>query len=482
MLYTEKKEKILAAKILSHTKKRTFLSILNFAVITLLILSALLTTTSLTMQVQAFAAGTGTYKIVTSSGSNVNIRVSPGTEYTQKGSLPNGTFFEVSRISGNWGFIEKQQGWVCLDYASFQTTLTGLATDIADGEYHIETIITPKQYVDQQSAQMGNGGLVIIYEANGGDNQIVEIKHVDPITYKIKFKHSELMLEVPGGNTTAGTQCRQWSDDSNYCKQWYIKKVSKGYILINKYSGLALDLYRADSTNGSAIVQWYYDESDAAQIWKLIPTSNNSSELNKAIARAEEIVNFSFVPAKDFNGYRDRFVFKKGVRYYGLPYGQPTHNKQLLVTSGYTLDFFTQQVSNTSSLLYDGLTPNHPGGKCPYYSIDCSAYVSYILNVGRFTTNDLHSIASSSSNKDYYFVDYSKIKAGDILNISGSHMMFVYKVDGSTVYYYEQHAPDSNRGKNNDAMEYRDTRKWQDSKNTLDNAGYKVIRVKKING
>lgn len=70
---------------------------------------------------------TGTYKVNTSSG--INVRYGAGTEYSKVGAATNGTQFNVTKVSGDWGYTNSirctngtKSGWVCLTYAKSVTT------------------------------------------------------------------------------------------------------------------------------------------------------------------------------------------------------------------------------------------------------------------------------------------------------------------------------------------------------------------------
>ncbi|MDE5946510.1 MAG: SH3 domain-containing protein [Oscillospiraceae bacterium] len=70
---------------------------------------------------------TGTYKVNTSEG--VNIRYGAGTGYSKVGAATNGTQFNVTKVSGDWGYTNSikctngtKSGWVCLTYAKSVTT------------------------------------------------------------------------------------------------------------------------------------------------------------------------------------------------------------------------------------------------------------------------------------------------------------------------------------------------------------------------
>ncbi|MDR0841244.1 MAG: SH3 domain-containing protein [Christensenellaceae bacterium] len=206
--------------------------------------------------------------------------------------------------------------------------------------------------------------------------------------------------------------------------------------------------------------------------------------LEIAIARADEVLNFTFTPATDFlsydyliSGTRTRLTYEANKEYHGVPYGQakkPDDAHLLLhVTS---LTAFTAAVADTGSKVYtDQSYVGNNGVTAPYYNLDCSGYVSYILGVARYRTWEFDEMAADSANEDYYYGTYANIHAGDILNIPHDHARWVYKVEGDTVYYYEQTSSTTT-----DLLTQPATRQGLRTKTVLENYGYQVIHVKRF--
>lgn len=66
---------------------------------------------------------TGKYTVSTNSG--INVRKGAGTNYSKIGAASKGISFNVSKISGTWGYTSSikctngtKSGWVCLDYCT----------------------------------------------------------------------------------------------------------------------------------------------------------------------------------------------------------------------------------------------------------------------------------------------------------------------------------------------------------------------------
>lgn len=58
---------------------------------------------------------TGTYKVTASNG--LNVRKGPGTQYGVIRAIAKGSRFNVSKVSGAWGYCKALGGWLCLPYA-----------------------------------------------------------------------------------------------------------------------------------------------------------------------------------------------------------------------------------------------------------------------------------------------------------------------------------------------------------------------------
>ncbi|MDD4164165.1 MAG: dockerin type I domain-containing protein [Eubacteriales bacterium] len=83
---------------------------------------------------------TGYYKVTTEGPSSLNIRSGAGTDFTVLGRLDGNSFIKVTEVTANWGRIDynsDSQGWICLDYAQFQTR--SKLTPNADSSYYIDT-------------------------------------------------------------------------------------------------------------------------------------------------------------------------------------------------------------------------------------------------------------------------------------------------------------------------------------------------------
>ncbi|MDR0841242.1 MAG: hypothetical protein LBN26_07690 [Christensenellaceae bacterium] len=188
--------------------------------------------------------------------------------------------------------------------------------------------------------------------------------------------------------------------------------------------------------------------------------------LAEALARADEVWSFSFTPLFDLPGG----IYKAGVTYHEVPYGQDSIDRagDHLLLFEVPLERFAAELLDPDSVLYtDTEYRDYRGLATPYYNLDCSGYVSYIVGLSRHSTANLSMAAIDGTELYFGNADYSDIRAGDILNIAGEHTRWVWQIEGDRVYYYEQ------RGSGLPA-----TRKHDNTIAELQSAGYVVIHVR----
>ena len=70
-----------------------------------------------------------------------------------------------------------------------------------------------------------------------------------------------------------GTEIIIYPGGGSGCEQWHLRYVGDGYYtIINRHSGLCLEVLDGNTADGAGVVQMMVDESDA-QLWKFIPSS-----------------------------------------------------------------------------------------------------------------------------------------------------------------------------------------------------------------
>ena len=131
---------------------------------------------------------------------------------------------------------------------------------IEDDTYYIRSLIGDRQAIDVSNKSMNDGGNVIAWKWNGGDNQKWEVTH-DSIGYaSLRSVLSGQLLTVDG--TDRGANVCQRADiegEGAESQKWIIEAASggRGYVLISALSpSLVLDLTNNTSKDGTNVEVW----------------------------------------------------------------------------------------------------------------------------------------------------------------------------------------------------------------------------------
>ena len=69
------------------------------------------------------------YSVKVTAQAGLNVRKGAGTNYNIITALKCGTVVTVSKASGNWGYVGKYGGWICLDYTAKVSTTSTVKSD-----------------------------------------------------------------------------------------------------------------------------------------------------------------------------------------------------------------------------------------------------------------------------------------------------------------------------------------------------------------
>lgn len=198
-----------------------------------------------------------------------------------------------------------------------------------------------------------------------------------------------------------------FSDDDGVCE--VCEAAAQAYLL-------AGDADAADKSNAKR------DASDGAFVPEL-----TQGQIN-IVKRARQLHEIVWTPLADRNSWGSYGVFSAGVTLRGLPYGQP------IGSSGYvgynvSLEEFAAAVSDSTSVFYRAYSTFNK--KAPYYSCDCSSFVSYAWGFAERTTTAVWPYyAAKVSDQSIY-----SLQVGDALNYAGRHIVMVsdigYDRDGN---------------------------------------------------
>ncbi|MCD8215377.1 MAG: fibronectin type III domain-containing protein [Clostridiales bacterium] len=171
-----------------------------------------------------------------------------------------------------------------------------------------------------------------------------------------------------------------------------------------------------------AVILESSDEADADEDDTAFPVSLMSTGQENVVKRARQQLEIKWTPVKDVKSYKSQTTFKAGTTYAGIPYGQPC-SAGAYVPHSYSLTKFISAVNSSTSKFYTSRGKNsYSGAACPYYSSDCSAFVSWSYGLSRMTTS---TIGSSSTIKKVSSQSIYSAKVGDCLNKSGSHVVLI---------------------------------------------------------
>ncbi|MBP5313103.1 MAG: hypothetical protein J6112_09765 [Clostridia bacterium] len=162
-----------------------------------------------------------------------------------------------------------------------------------------------------------------------------------------------------------------------------------------------------------------------------------SEGVKNTITNALYMYNVFWTPLENVTGWTSYQVstrqFVKGHTYRGIPYGQPVHEGAYVGSVASVRDFVNAAKDPSSKLYTDRgentwyyTSENGPIWYSPFYSNDCSGFVSAAMRIKRHTTRD---IGSNSEMFPVKGTDVLKAKPGDLINShEGGHVIMVLDV------------------------------------------------------
>ncbi|MEJ2854079.1 MULTISPECIES: RICIN domain-containing protein [unclassified Saccharothrix] len=97
--------------------------------------------------------------------------------------------------------------------------------------------------------------------------------------YKIVNRNSGLAVDVTSGSTSDGARLIQWAYGNADNQNWRFEPVSGGaFEISSRRSGKLIDVYEASTADNAAVVQWA-DRDSANQRWQLVDAGNGYSKL-----------------------------------------------------------------------------------------------------------------------------------------------------------------------------------------------------------
>jgi beta-galactosidase len=206
-------------------------------------------------------------------GFNPRIRGSVHKSHVQTEAGINRVFVRAGRTPGTITLRASASGLTSatsiVESSEFATT-GGLVTLIA-GEgggpsvppqvtyYHLVAQHSGK-YADIDARSTAAGALLLQWSSTARTNQQFEFVDVGDGHYKIKVRHSGLVLQ-PASNAN-GADVTQQTDTGATSQQWRLVDHGGDVVsVVNRQSGLALDVWERSTADGARISQWTYSGS-----------------------------------------------------------------------------------------------------------------------------------------------------------------------------------------------------------------------------
>lgn len=168
-----------------------------------------------------------------------------------------------------------------------------------------------------------------------------------------------------------------------------------------------------------------------------------SQGVKNILLRARQMYEVTWTPLEDVQADSKTCpgTFVKGQTYQGVPYGQPVH-KGKYISSIAALEEFVAATKDKDSKMYTTKGENtynytqQVGDKkiryCPYFSSDCSAFVSYAWGISRTTTDSFSRKKTKDGSSGFKDLgkDINKLEPGHAICTDGSgHIILIYDVE-----------------------------------------------------
>lgn len=148
------------------------------------------------------------------------------------------------------------------------------------GKYYVSVVL---EDIFKQTSNFGYNSLTV--------SNIVQPVNVDPNAfYRIKCVGSGQYITPANYSTAANVKMVQQPLNTNLAQQWKLEKTGNNYIIINRASGLAIDVPASNITNGTNLVQ-YSKHGGNNQQWVLKPYTSNTIIIGTALSNMKAMDN-----------------------------------------------------------------------------------------------------------------------------------------------------------------------------------------------
>lgn len=138
---------------------------------------------------------------------------------------------------------------------------------VSDGDYHIVSTADQNLGVDVQGASPANGTNVWLWDSVTSPHQIITVKHLGGGSYTLVHKATGNSIDAtsaePGANVNA------YALHGAVNQQWILKPNGDSFEIVNRHSGLVLDIAGGKIAQGTNIQLWEANNS-IAQKFKFV--------------------------------------------------------------------------------------------------------------------------------------------------------------------------------------------------------------------
>ncbi|MGN0476591.1 MAG: Ig-like domain-containing protein, partial [Ruminococcus sp.] len=156
----------------------------------------------------------------------------------------------------------------------------------------------------------------IAQRKNNEESQIFTVRHLANGFYAIINKKSGLYLDVYNAENRPGVNVQQHTGNDSDAQKWVFKEVdSHIYQIISKCNYLFLDLENGDTTDGTNVRMWTENDTNALR-WKFIPANDvlPTSPSTPTTTEPTVIDSDDTIWADNLEIYVDNEVMEKGTK------------------------------------------------------------------------------------------------------------------------------------------------------------------------
>ncbi|MET0234707.1 MAG: glycoside hydrolase N-terminal domain-containing protein [Kibdelosporangium sp.] len=138
---------------------------------------------------------------------------------------------------------------------TYQATGQAAGPVVEPGVYYRLVAQHSGKLADVSGGSTAAGALVQQWQATGGLNQQFDFIDSGSGYYRVRARHSGLVLQAASSST--GADITQQPDSNATLQQWRVVDQGSSVIsLVNRQSGLAMDVWSASTADGARISQW----------------------------------------------------------------------------------------------------------------------------------------------------------------------------------------------------------------------------------